>query len=189
MPYQSLGLDASFLGLKILGISMPCQSPGVLMPCQSPGLDTWLFGFKISGISMACQFPGLDAWFLGFKISGVSMPSQSPCLDAWDLDALPSPVVSMPCQSQGLNALFLGFKISGVSMPCQSLGSILELIFPYVEKYILPRHAPLKLRRISHSEGIGNSMEERIPEATEKVSIKIALSDSVDNLIDNGGLP
>ncbi|KAF7814986.1 uncharacterized protein G2W53_028955 [Senna tora] len=31
-------------------------------------------------------------------------------------------------------------------------------------------------------------MEEQIPDTTKKVSIKIAHSDSVDNLIDNGGL-
>ncbi|KAF7832145.1 uncharacterized protein G2W53_014478 [Senna tora] len=146
---QSLGLDAWFLGFKVLGNLMPYQSLGMSMPCQSLGLDAWLLGFKVSGVLMPCQSPGLDAWFLGFKILGISMPSQSPSLDAW---------ISMPYQSLGLDAWFLGFKISGVLMPCQS-------------------------------PGIANSMEEWIPDTTEKVSMKSDLSDSVDNLIDNGGLP
>ncbi|KAF7821142.1 hypothetical protein G2W53_026597 [Senna tora] len=197
MPCQSLGLDAWFL--KTSGISMPCQSLGISMPCQSPGLGAWFVGFKISGISMPCQSPGLDAWFLGFKFSGISMPCNSPSLDAWDLDALPipksrclgsrcpaNPQVSMPGSLDlkfqggldalpfpGLDALFLGYKISRVSMPCQS---------PGLDAWSLDA-MPIP------SEGIGNSMEEQIPDTTEKVSINIALIDSVDNLIENGGLP
>ncbi|KAF7826858.1 hypothetical protein G2W53_018022 [Senna tora] len=135
IPHQSQRHDSLFLGFKILGISMPCQSPGISMPCQSLGLEAWFLGFKISEISMPYQSPSLDAWHL----DALPIP-RSRCLVPWiqnfrGLDALPIPRgldawflgfkflgISMLCQSPGFDAWFLGFKFSGISMPCQSPG-------------------------------------------------------------------
>ncbi|KAF7826832.1 uncharacterized protein G2W53_017996 [Senna tora] len=80
---------------------------------------------------------------------------------------------------------FLGFKISRISMAFQSLG----LDAWGLDALPIPRGLIALPIPMFYSEGIGNSMEERIPDTIEKVSIKIALSDSVDNIIDNGGLP